>query len=160
MTPNRPLAPRGALLLASLVASGVVVCGAAGTAHADSRGTCIETSAVSAPTSAALALDEDGASLVAGTGLVDGAERGGPGSRRAGGNPAWCENGDAPQCATGSEAPTRDERVNSTDAGATLSEHRAVCAVAHPEKPGHPPIRVGTGATGQLSELDRPPRLG
>lgn len=160
MTPNRPLAPRGALLVASLVASAVVVCGAADTAHADSRGACVETSAVSAPTSAPLALDEDRAAWVAGTWLLDDAEGRNPGGRRAGGNPAWCENGDEPQCDTGSEAPTRDERVNSTDAGATLLEHRAVCAAAHPDKPGHPPVRVGAGAAGYLSELERPPRLG
>lgn len=155
MTSNRTLAPRGALLVASLVASGVVVCGAADTARADSRGACVETSATSAPTSAPLALDEDRAAWVAGTFFLEGSDAG---SRRAGGSPAWCENGDEPQCDSGSEAPTRDERVNSTDAGVALSEQCATTFAVYSDTPAHPPIPAGHGAMGIHSELERPPQ--
>lgn len=153
MTSIRTLAPRGVLLVASVV----VVWGAAGDAAADSRGACVETSATSAPTSAPLALDEDRAAWVAGTWFLDRAADSG---RRAGGNPAWCESGDEPQCDSGGEAPTRDERVNSSDVGAALSEQPAFALVGSAERPAHPPIPVGHGATETRSELERPPQLG
>jgi len=156
MTTTRLLAPRGVVLVASMA----VVCGAASGAHADSRGACVETSASSAPTSAPLALDADRAAWVAGTWVIEDAAGANRGSQREGGSPAWCENGDEPQCDSGSEAPTRDERVNSTDVGVALSGHPATTASVHPERPAHPPIQVGDGATGLRNELERPPRLG
>lgn len=153
MTSIRTLAPRGALLVVSVA----VVWGAAGDAAADSRGACIETSATSAPTSAPLALDEDRAAWVAGTWFLD---RGTDAGRRSGGNPAWCESGEEPQCDSGGEAPTRDERVNSSDVAAALPEQPPGALDVFSERPAHPPIPVGHGATETRSELERPPRQG
>lgn len=156
MTPDRQLAPRGALLVV-VMGGMVVVLGAANGAAADSRGACVETSATSAPTSAPLALDADRAAWVAGTWFLR--DDGDP-SRRAGGSPAWCENGDEPQCDTGGEAPARDERVNSTDIGVALSELPSLTLAVYSEEAGHPPVVASGGAVGTHRELERPPRLG